>query len=267
MAIHPYVDLKNFHTKINKIKVALNDPSDVFKYTFKDIKSRAPGGVADAVRNVYNIKKNEITPKSKSAKSTPKKAGSIFAVGTTIENFKMIYYGRVLTPLHFGMTPKIRPKLEGKKNKKYKIKLNIKKQQKVLKGKSDNSPFLAPVRSGYSKQIPWERFSNNRDDIRPVKTLSVPQMVDNKIVRETIDKTLGELLEKRFQHHLNNFINKKIYWRDSGESDMWIAYTFALVWRPCEWVTFSLSKSTALTTVTQRWVKEVLLWLKIMLKM
>lgn len=211
MAIHPYVDLKKFHSKVDKIKSALNDPSDVFKYTFKDIKSRAPGGVADAVRSVYNIKKNEITPKTKSAKSTPKKAGSIFAVGTDIFNFKMIYYGRVLTPLHFGMTPKKRPNTAGKKNKKYNIKLKIKQQQKILKGKSGNCPFLAPVRAGYVKQIPWERFSDDRNDIRPVKTLSVPQMVDNKIVREVIDKTLGELLNKRFNHHLENFINKKMY--------------------------------------------------------
>lgn len=211
MAIHPYVDLKKFHTKVEKIKTALNDPSDVFKYTFKDIKSRAPGGVADAVRTVYNIKKNDIMPKRKSSKDAPKKAGSAFVTGTDIVNFKLIYYGRLLTPLHFGMSPKFRPSLAGKKNKKYKIKLKIKKEQKILKGKSGNNPFLAPVSSGYNKQIPWERFSDDRDDIKPVKTLSVPQMIDNKIVRATIDKTLGELLDKRFKHHLDSFINKKIY--------------------------------------------------------
>ena len=211
MAIHPYVDLKKFHAKINQIKTAFNDPSDVFKYTFKDLKSRAPGAVADAVRSVYNIKKNEITPKSKSSKNAPKKAGSIFTTGTEIENFQMIYFGRTLTPLHFGMTPKIRPNTAGKKNKKYKIKLKIKQKQEVLKGHDGNNPFLAPVRAGYSKQIPWLRMSDDRDDIKPVKTLSVPQMVDNKTVRTNIDKSLGELLDKRFNHHLNNFINKKMY--------------------------------------------------------
>ncbi len=211
MAIHPFVDLKKFHTKVEKIKTALNDPSDVFKYTFRDIKSRAPGAVADAVRSVYNIKKSDITPKSKSSKSTLKKAGSIFATGTEIENFKIIYWGRTLTPLHFGMTPKNRPKVAGKKNKKYNIKLKIKQEQKILKGKSGNNPFLAPVRAGYARQIPWERFSDDRKDIKPVKTVSVPQMVDNKTVRKNIDKSLSELLNKRFQHHLDNFINKKMY--------------------------------------------------------
>lgn len=211
MAIHPYVDLKKFHAKIEKIKTALNDPSDVFKYTFKDIRSRAPGMVADAVRTVYNIKKNDITPKSKTAKTASKKAGYAFARGSELENFSILYYGRVLTPLHFGMTPKKRPRTAGKKNKVYKIKLKIKKEQKVLKGKSGNNPFLAPVTPGAEKQIAWERFSDDRDDIQPVKTVSVPQMVDNKTVRKAIDKGLGELLNKRFQHHLDNFINKKMY--------------------------------------------------------
>ena len=71
--------------------------------TVKDVKARAPGWIAQEVTAVYNSKKGEITP---SSGGKPKKmAGSIRITGETIEELTLVYKGRLLTPVHFGMTP------------------------------------------------------------------------------------------------------------------------------------------------------------------
>ena len=78
------------------------------KATVRDVKSRAPGWIAQEVTAVYNIKKSEITP---SGSGKPKKmAGSIQITGETIEELAITYKGRLLTPVHFGMTPKAPPR-------------------------------------------------------------------------------------------------------------------------------------------------------------
>ena len=75
--------------------------------TVKDVKARAPGWIAQEVTAVYNIKKSEIVP---SGNGRPKRmAGSIRITGETIEELAIIYKGRLLTPVHFGMTPKAPP--------------------------------------------------------------------------------------------------------------------------------------------------------------
>lgn len=77
-------------------------------YTIKDIKSRAPGCIADETAAVYNIKKTEITP-AKTKEDFRKKAVSVSISGETLETISIVYRGRVLTPIHFSMSPKIPP--------------------------------------------------------------------------------------------------------------------------------------------------------------
>lgn len=196
----PHVDLKDFHKKIDKFKLKLSDTSPVFERTLKDMNSRAPGKVADAVRTVYNIKKSEITCKKGYSKTA---AGSISTKGQELAKFELRYEGRVLTPLHFGMTPKTRPE-----KKKYKVSAKIKKEKKQFTAPSGGGVFLAPASKSSKTVIPWLRESKERYDISPIKTLSLPQMVDNTDVREVISAELGELLEKRFNHHLDRHLKK-----------------------------------------------------------
>ena len=79
------------------------------KATVRDVKSRAPGWIAQEVTQVYNIKKSEITPSSGKGAKPKKMAGSIQVRGETIEEMTITYSGRLLTPAHFGMTPKTPP--------------------------------------------------------------------------------------------------------------------------------------------------------------
>ncbi len=198
----PYIDLKDVQEKFENFAKAVNQPSPVFERTLKDMSSRAPGKVADAVRSVYNIKKNEITCKKGFSKTS---AGTISAKGSELAKFELRYEGRVLTPLHFGMTPKKRPE-----KKKYKVSAKIKKEKKQFIAPDGGGVFLAPAAKSSSTVIAWLRETKERYDISPIKTLSLPQMVDNTDVREVIGAELGELLEKRFNYHLNRHLDKVV---------------------------------------------------------
>ena len=197
--IAPYLDTTNVKKTMDKILKMFSASDVVFERTLKDMYSRAPGKVASAVTSVYGIKKGEIKYKKGSSKTA---AGNILAKGEKLATFELIYTGRVLTPLHFGMTPKIRPD-----KKKYKVKAKIKKTAKTFTPPSGGGVFLAPTGT---TTIPWMRHSSDRFDISPIKTLSLPQMVDNETVREVIGVELGELLEKRFNNHLEQHLKKNL---------------------------------------------------------
>lgn len=206
--ITPYVDIEDVKKKLDMYTKTMEQSPKVFERTLKDMKSRAPGKVADAVRTVYNIKKNEITPVK--TKQEVKKAGKIYVKGESIATLALFYEGRKLTPLHFGMTPKERPA-----KKKYKVKAKIKKEKKVFTQKN-GGVFLAPVSKSLTV-IPWKRLSSDRNDIEPIKTLSLPQMIGqykdgkwqgNQEVREKIDKDIGELFNTRFNYHLSKHLDK-----------------------------------------------------------
>ena len=198
------IDTSDVQKKFNKLSKALADPSGVFTKTMGDMQRRAPGKVADAVRNVFNIKKSDVMPTKK--KTDLKKAGTIKVTGQTISELTLNYEGRVLTPLHFGVTPKTQPE----KGRKYSVKLKVKKTQKAVKSptKEGKVPFVAPARKGSSRIIPWLRDSDGV--INPMRTLSLPQMVDNEKAREIMNSSLGELLHTRFNHHLKRYLGENI---------------------------------------------------------
>lgn len=226
----PYVDLKDVQKKFDNLVNCIDKSGVVFEKTLKDMRSRAPGKVADAVRSVYNIKKSDLMPTKE--QTDLKRAGTIQARGTDIMSFKLIYEGRRLTPLHFGMnfTPKNvleEPfKIKKKKGKEIKIRKEQKITAKIKKGKKfefkpeneDGGVFLAPARKGSSRILPWERYSSKSYDISPIKTMSLPQMVGpseggqggNPIVMKQISDSLTELLDTRFRYHYKKHTGKEL---------------------------------------------------------
>lgn len=197
----PFINVSNVANTLNKIQKTYETSPKVFERTIKDMVSRAPGKVASAVTTVYGIKKGEIRCKRGETKTS---AGSIYSKGDEIATFELVYTGRVLTPLHFSMTPKNKPD-----KKKYKIKAKIKKQSKTFTAPDGGGVFLAQASKSLTT-IPWIRSSSDRLDISPIKTLSLPQMVDNKDVREVIGQELGDLLYKRFNNHMHQHLTKNL---------------------------------------------------------
>ena len=178
--------------------------------TVKDVKARAPGWIAQEVTAVYNIKKGEITP---SSGGKPKKmAGSIRITGETIEELTLTYKGRLLTPVHFGMTPKAPPK-----GKSYTLKVQVLKGSKKVLGRYKNTrtpggPFsqrshnilmgTGNTQEGGTNWIPFQRMSKTRTDIKKVTTISVPQMITSDRTNEAIMLRINTETAKRLDHHL-----------------------------------------------------------------
>lgn len=167
----------------------------VVQRTIGDMKTRAPGWVAKAVREEYNVDAAEV---KKSCH--PGKYGGISFGGEVVDNIALIYKGRVLTPTHFGMKPTARPA-----RKSYTVTAEIKKgARKALSSKA----FLAHSGGGASKSIPFQRTGTARLPIEAIKTLSVPQMIQdgNGNLKPKVDKTINENLEKRFNHYCKQFL-------------------------------------------------------------
>lgn len=172
----------------------------VLTATANDMRRRVPGKVADEVRTVYNIKKSEVTPSGKSAKPK-RKAGTISVKGATVADVTITYTGRLLTPTHFGMLPKKpQPRSNGKRRRKP-VTAEIKKGKRKSLG---SSVFLGD--NGAGSYIPFRRTTAKRYPIEALRTLSLPQMVDNDTVSQRIEKDVNDLLETRLEHNMKRFM-------------------------------------------------------------
>ena len=209
----PFVDISGVAETLNKIQNCFGTSPAVFDRTFKDMRNRAPGAIVSSVTSVYGIKKTEVRWKTYSASKkdfhykrqlNKGSAGSVSVHGNDLSGMEFHFKGAVLTPIHFSMTPKTRPD-----RKKYKVKAAIKKGKRITFSRNKGGVFLAPYRKG-AKEIPWFRESADPKDIHPIKTISLPQMVDNEMVREIIGEKLGDLLQKRFDNHLKQHMKRNL---------------------------------------------------------
>lgn len=204
---------KALRKQIDDMKKA---PRKVISSLTAEAKKRAPGWVAAEVSKVYGVKKSEITGK---------KIGSVKVQGNSIEQVKIVYQGRVLTPTHFSMSPKA-PKpgggsytlkasiIKGERTTLGKVKKLTKKQRAALAKNftrsgtktSDHSPvMLMPTGSTY---IPFQRKSANRKDVQAVKTVSLPQMVSSERTEKGIQTALSDNLGKRLDHYMGRYMGK-----------------------------------------------------------
>lgn len=204
---------KELKSELKKLEKA---PRTVLNRTMSDIKKRAPSWVAAEVAGQYGIKKKEVGDG---------KTSTLKVVGNSINDVALVYRGRVLTPTHFGMSPKA-PKegaytlkatiVKGERTTLGKVKKLTKKQRAALgknfrregTRKSDHSPIMlmhtSNTKANGTDYIPFQRKSTNRKDITAIKTLSVPQMIDNRAAPH-IHKAIGENLQKRVEHHMRLF--------------------------------------------------------------
>lgn len=168
----------------------------VIERTVGDMRTRGPGWVSKAVREEYNI-----SPKDVKEACHTEKAGSLSLGGAHVDDVALVYRGRVLTPTHFKMRPATRPP------KPKLITAEIRKgQRKTL----SSIAFLANSGREGSKQIPFQRTGKERLPIEAIKTLSVPQMVEdgNENVKPKVEQAINENLKKRFEHYCEQLLKK-----------------------------------------------------------
>lgn len=206
------VNYKEVLGELDKMREA---PQKVLDRTLSDVRKRAPGWIATEVAKQYGIKKGEVGDG---------KTSKLEIKGNKLPNVKLKYSGRVLTPTHFNMSPKV-PKvggsytlkatiIKGQRSTLGKVKKLTKKQRAAL-GKnfrgegtrnSDHSPIMlmgtGNTKAGGTSYIPFQRKSQNRKDLEVIKTLSVPQMIDSERTAPHIKEAINEKLGKRLDHHL-----------------------------------------------------------------
>lgn len=209
--------IRNYRQTVAELEAIQNKSRTVLKRVMADVRDRVPGWVANEVVQVYGIKKSEITPDKKG--TGKKMAGQIKVQGETVATAQIVYTGRLLTPSHFGMTPKAPPQgrgytlkaevLKGNKATLGNVKKLTKKQRAALaknltRSGTQNSPRspIMLLNNGGGGYIPFQRVSQRRDDLEAVKTISVPQMVSSERTREQIQAAINAGLEKRMQNHM-----------------------------------------------------------------
>lgn len=222
------ISIKDYSKLCKSLKALNSDAEKAISRTVSDFKSRAPGWVSAAVNEEYLLKKKS---EVKDAIVGKKKIGNIKLSGIVVDNIRLIFAGRPLTPVHFRMTPSKPSEKRYKKKqlipgenvdgfngkvapinpfRKYTIKVEIHKgEKKTLDGndKYNTTPFLAS--NGYGTYIPFQRRSEKRTDMVSIRTTSIPQMITNEKVSEDIQKRIDEGLSKRLEHHVEQVLKKK----------------------------------------------------------
>lgn len=210
-------DFPELKKQLDEMKKA---PKKVLESTFDDARKRVPPWVVAEVSKVYGVKKSEIGNGE---------AGHVQIRGNSLDELTIIYSGRMLTPSHFGMTPKAPGAhaytlkasiIKGQKTMLGKVKKLTKAQRKVLSKNfsgagtqnSSHSPIML-MHTGNQKSaginhIPFQRKSTNRKDIEAIKTISVPQMVSSGRAAPGIKKAINEGLEKRLNHNMDRYMGK-----------------------------------------------------------
>lgn len=208
------MQIENFQKLKDTVIEIDNAGRKAVKNTVKDLKARAPGWIASEVVGVYNIKKSEITPSPNKSKKLKKMAGTIKVAGETIEEMTITYEGRMLTPIHFGMTPKVPPA-----GRSYTLRMQVIKGQKKVIGRykntrtrggpySDRSHNILIGTGNSMNYIPFQRMSRQRSDLKKFTAISVPQMITSEMTSNNIMAKLQEETVKRFQHNLDRVLNR-----------------------------------------------------------
>ena len=86
------------------------------------------------------------------------------------------------------------------------VNASIHKGQKKALG---SDVFLGQSGSAGTIQIPFQREGVKRLPIKAVKTVSVPQMIDNENVNAAIYERIGVEGIKRLNHHVDRYFAKK----------------------------------------------------------
>ena len=161
--------------------------------TIKAAKRDVPPQISQAVRAVYTISAGDMKKESDAAAKFAKKVQGPEVNGIVINGVRLTYMGRVLTPTHFSMAPKRLPD----KKRKYTVKIAIKKgPKKVLVGKYGTPVFLARASKMSNAYLPYQRVGRPRLPIYQLKTVSIPQMIENDTVAADIQARIADVVEK-----------------------------------------------------------------------
>lgn len=182
------VAIKNFEYIKKELEKMAPRSEAVINSTLKDFKSRGPAWVSKATREVYNI--DAKTVKKSVSKKNKVNVGLQSLGGRIVDNVQIVYVGKVLTATHFKMKP-------GKRLKRPKP-----VTAEIYKGRRKRLGQSVFIGSPSGVALPFQRVGKERVPLNVIRTVSVPQMVQNDYVRLKILNAMRVNLGKRFEHHL-----------------------------------------------------------------
>lgn len=147
----------------------------------------------------YNIKQKDVDKNSKIVRCSP----------ANLKDGKIVVASRLLTvgtTTHFSITPRQYTSQAGIKVKKRKIATaTIKKNGK----KKVKSAFIAnPGSIKGGNTMLWIRNAGKHQGIKPLKTISIPQMAANESISKPVIKSMEEKYNNRFNHYMNRSFDK-----------------------------------------------------------
>jgi hypothetical protein len=189
-----------------KITIDVSSLNKVGK-ELKGLEKQMPGAIASAlnraldhgvtqiakiVPKVYSIKQSEVKA---AIKKNPASKGDISA--------NIVIKGGRLTFVHFPFTPKL-------PNTKRKVKVKIKNGGKK-EVKTNPSAFIAPTGAKSADKVQYNVFvrkGQKRLPITVLRTLSIPQMVENESVQPIISEAMTNKLNERIDHEIKYRLDK-----------------------------------------------------------
>lgn len=193
------MQVKDCEKLLDKIGGIQKKGETAMRRTVSDMKSRLPGPIATTVRKYYSIDVAEINPNSTKAVKG-KEAASINVEGETVASLALVYEGRVLTPQGHGFGLKE----STKKNGQSKIQAKIKKKQTTMTGQY-GTVFMARASKTSDVRIPFQRIPST-GAIEVIRTVAVPEMIDNEEVNAAIYERISEIVQARVEKNFKDIV-------------------------------------------------------------
>lgn len=194
-------------------KLAGESAKKAMDSTMGYMRKYGPTAVARAVVMRYNIKQGEIKPTNRGGSSIKAGGSSVNFGGTTLADMTLVYFGRLLTPIHFNMS--------ATSGRIYKIKATILKGHRVQIGhhgppyseggqyaRGNETPYwlTANSRGGNQKTLPFQRSAGGSGPDKVMKTISIPQMVSHESVGPKVLENLQEMALTKLEQNMKRFL-------------------------------------------------------------
>lgn len=190
----------------NNVLFPADTVQKAYDLMLSDVRSRLPAKITKAVTGVYSIKQSEVREAGESAQKTAQITKGKPIVNIRMDGLTMTYQGRRLTLAHFKLYPGGQPA-----KRKYKVKATIFKGRRVTINGKRTPPFVAPtsLANAGATWIAFTRLGKERLPIAPIRTVSIPQMMENETVAEVINAEKDKLVLDRFQHHIDRLVKNE----------------------------------------------------------
>lgn len=199
------ITIKTTTQKIEKgIKAALGSRNKIqkaFDGAMNDVRTALNKKIAKTVSGIYNVSEQDVREIGNEAKKTQESIGSTQIKGIQLHGLRLVYRGRRLTPPGLSMN------IVDREDKKIRVYAEILRgQRKMIKGKYETPIFFAPQKQGVL--LPWQRVGKKKLPVYAIKTVSIPQMIENKEASKIIDEEKTKLILEKFPKRMEARVEK-----------------------------------------------------------